>query len=522
MVIVQIAGGLGNQLFKYAFSRMLALKMNTELKFDLSLCEKNKNSHHEWYQLSAYNIPQNFATPEELASINENDWVILDGLPKNIRLTDNIYIQGSWLQQEIFFIEIADIVRREVTLKNPLTKVASEWAEKILSADCPVSLHIRLGDYLSPAWRTGGGMLLPCDYFDKCIVALKNFSPSLTLFVFSDDIKWAKENLKFDFPTHFIEGCECAHEEMHLMSLCKHNIIPMSSFAWWGAWLNQNPDKKVFIPEWYNCNMVNNMVKVPLDPNKRPIIELPPLLSVVIYVENDYILLERILQGILIQPKSNCEIILVDASTDDSRNICRKYATIKNVTVLTVPRFINKFSAWNKGLEVARGDYVLFLSGKDILLPHAEKILTYICQDFFERYAQGQVNYATYETYDESFPNIICATQKFEEVDGGNFTINELPDTKFSLKTDQPFKDLPKTMEVNILADQKLMALATKGINNFLSTKFFKRKFLVDNKIWFKENAGVGMDAELLFLVDTFLATEKIIFVPQPFGGRLK
>lgn len=519
MVIVQIAGGLGNQLFKYAFSRILALKLNTELKFDLSLCEQSKNSHHEWYRLGAYNIPQNFATPEEIASITENDWVILDGGLKNIRATDNVYIKGSWLQQEYFFIEIADLVRHEVTLKYPLTKVASEWEEKILSADCPVSLHIRLGDYLSPIWRTGSAMLLPLDYFDKCIAELKKDLPSFTLFVFSDDMKWAKENLKFDFPTYFVEDCEHAYEEMHLMSLCKHNIIPMSSFAWWGAWLNKNPDKKVFIPEWYNCDMANNMVKIPLDMNKRPIVELPPLLSVVIYVENESFLLENILQGFLMHQKSNCEIILVDTSTDDSEKICRKYARAKNITVLTVSRFTNKFSAWNRGLNVARGDYVLFLSGKDIVFPNAEKILTDICQNFFEKYAQGQVNYATYETYDKCFPNLICTTQRLSLSADGNFLVNVLPTKKFSLETDSALIELKNTLSLNLTAEQKLMLLATKGVNTFVSTKFFKRKFLNENQRKFNETSD-NMNLELRFLVDAFLSTEEIVFTPQFFWGQ--
>ena len=521
MVIVQMAGGLGNQLFKYAFGRLLALKLNTELKFDLSLCEESKDSHHEYYRLGVYNIPQNFATPEEIASVNENDWVILNGELKNITLNDNVYVQGTWLQQEYFFIEIADIVRREVTLKEPLTKIAADWEEKILAADCPVSVHIRLGDYLSPAWRTGGAMLLPCDYFDKCIAELKKFLPSFTLFVFSDDMKWAKENLKFNLPTHFIEGCEYAHEEMHLMSLCKHNIMPMSSFSWWGAWLNKNPDKKVFMPEWYNCNMANHMIKIPLNIDTKPIVELPPLLSFVIYVENGSALLELVVRGILFQPKSNCEIILVDASTDDAYKICRHYAGVKNVTVLTVSRSTNKFSAWNKGLNVARGDYVLFLNGKDIVLSQAERILTDICQKFFEQYSQDKMNYLTYETYDKFLPNIICTIYKLESDDNGAFALSELPDQKFSIQTDGALINLNVIQELNLTAVQKLMGLAMQGINNSVGTKFFKRKFLSKNNIKFSESVD-DKDKELLFLVDTFLATDKIVFSPQLFWGHFK
>ena len=74
MVIVCIFGGLGNQLFQYAFGRYIAHKLNTEFKLDISICISSSNLHHNYYRLGEYNIVENFATPEEIASVNENDW----------------------------------------------------------------------------------------------------------------------------------------------------------------------------------------------------------------------------------------------------------------------------------------------------------------------------------------------------------------------------------------------------------------------------------------------------------------
>ena len=68
--------------------------------------------------------------------------------------------------------------------------------------------------------------------------------------VFSDDIPWCKENLIFD-NIIFIEGNK-DYEDLWLMSLCEHNIIANSSFSWWGAWLNENKNKKVVSPlNWF-------------------------------------------------------------------------------------------------------------------------------------------------------------------------------------------------------------------------------------------------------------------------------
>ena len=74
-------------------------------------------------------------------------------------------------------------------------------------------------------------------------------------FIFSDDLDWARDNLDFIDNKTFVELEKNIpdHEDMYLMSQCKHNIIANSSFSWWGAWLNQNPDKKIIAPKkWVN------------------------------------------------------------------------------------------------------------------------------------------------------------------------------------------------------------------------------------------------------------------------------
>ena len=522
MIIVQIAGGLGNQLFQYAFGRCLAYKYNTELKLDLTKMQGRENSHHDHYKLNYFNVQENFATPEEIAKMQLIEEFPVNGIPGSFipnifEVGDNKLLFGNW-HSEKYFVDIADIIRSEFTLKKPLEKNSAAWREKILSAECAVSVHVRHGDYLTCYSRNTRGVL-PIRYYQVCIEELQKNFPNLTVFIFSDDLEWCKENLKFDVPTEFVEGCEHSFEELYLMSLCKHNIIANSTFAWWGAWLNKNPNKKVFAPyTWHRGGFAGETVftegwiKIPVEYS----LSLPPMVSIIVYVNNCLPKLSVTLQSILVLFFRNYEIILLDASTDDSRKFCRQVAAMNNVNLLTIDPDTSKFEAWNKGLDIARGDYVLFFTGEDIIFTHILKSIS----DAIDTNIHD--NYLTFSTYDKFFPNIICSSQNLMEDADGNFAINELPDKKFSLNVDAALKDLPHMAEVNIPADQKLIALATKGINNFLSTKFFKRKFLVENQIKFKEKAGGGMDAELLFLVEAFLATEKITFVPQPFGGRLK
>jgi hypothetical protein len=60
---------------------------------------------------------------------------------------------------------------------------------------------------------------------------------------------WCKENIKLDNARYIDwKSGEKSFEDLHLMSLCKHNIIANSSFSWWGAWLNNNPNKIVIAP----------------------------------------------------------------------------------------------------------------------------------------------------------------------------------------------------------------------------------------------------------------------------------
>jgi tellurite resistance-related uncharacterized protein len=82
--------------------------------------------------------------------------------------------------------------------------------------------------------------------------------PRAIFFIFSDDISWAQENLHMEAPQFFVSHNTDAtdYEDLRLMSLCKHHIIANSSFSWWGAWLCQNPDKKIIAPkQWYRIDI---------------------------------------------------------------------------------------------------------------------------------------------------------------------------------------------------------------------------------------------------------------------------
>ncbi len=91
--------------------------------------------------------------------------------------------------------------------------------------------------------------MLTKDYYDKAVSYFQTKYGDVTFFVFSNDMEWAKQNIKAD-KLCFVE-CNTGKDswkDMYLMTQCKHNIIANSSFSWWGAWLNQNKDKEVIAP----------------------------------------------------------------------------------------------------------------------------------------------------------------------------------------------------------------------------------------------------------------------------------
>ena len=525
MIVTHIKQGLGNEMFQYAIGRSLAYRRNTELKLDITQTEAEKSFHHNYYRLGEFNIQENFATMEDIKSCVVVKEPVENFVPSILNAPDNSYLYGYW-QSEKYFSDIAEILQRELTLKAPIGEISNSWLKKILDVECAVSLHIRHGDYLMPNIRNDVGFL-PVNYYKACINALKEKFPQITLFVFSDDLAWAKENLNFGVPTEFVKGCERDSEELYLMSCCQHNIISHSTFSWWGAWLNSNPDKKVFAPTpWMrSANKLHDVIseswiKIPVNYEKSARENFSPFLSLIVFVENDANTIETTLSSVLSQNFKDYEIIIVDASTDGSGEFCRRFAGNFKVTFLQTSYSSGKFTAWNLGSECARGEYVLFMTGKDFIFNNAAEILAQYMYNYLKSIVEFKNGtYVNHKNYCEIFPNIVCATQKIAEDAAGTFTINGIPDRKFAVTVDSPFQNLNAATEIKIASAQKLVLLGTNQLNNLLGTKFFKREFLNENKIRFDEK--LGADAELMFLVNAFMHTENIVFVPQIFYGRL-
>src|SRR3989344_2522071 len=270
MVIVNLKGGLGNQMFQYALGRHLAEKNNAVLKLDttsLSKAEEIGNIYRP-FDLDAFNIKNEQATPEEIRALQypygliskfinnfklkilRRTFVEFD--EKILELKDNTYLDGYW-QSPKYFEAIRNILIAEFTLKSPLSPSSQALQAKILESTS-VALHVRHGDYVTNKRVFNENGICSVDYYKQAIDIISSKVTNPTFFVFSDDIAWVKANLPLPTETVFVSGeTISAPEELYLMSVCQHNIIANSSFSWWGAWLNQNGDKTVIAPTpWFD------------------------------------------------------------------------------------------------------------------------------------------------------------------------------------------------------------------------------------------------------------------------------
>lgn len=265
-----IMGGLGNQMFQSAL--YLANKDKCEgLYVDKSWFGRN-HSHNGYELENIFNLKKElkeislqesyFNYKKDIISkilfkikhkigfskVTNDKFIYKKNL---LTKTSSSYYIGYW-QSEKYFSDSKELIKKVFTFPEILDEKNSNLLNLINDRES-VSIHIRRGDYIGHPELDG---LAPLDYYEKSIDYIKERVENPIFLIFSNDIEWCRENfknIKNDFVYIDWNTKENSFRDMQLMSLCKHNIIPNSSFSWWGAWLNQNPEKIVIAPEkWFN------------------------------------------------------------------------------------------------------------------------------------------------------------------------------------------------------------------------------------------------------------------------------
>ncbi len=288
MIIVRLKGGMGNQMFQYAFARALAERNHDEVVLDAApLLDRTPRANFVFrgYDLDIFNINARltffsrcalrFPMPVLWAGMSVIVTYVKSvfGVQRFIRETDdfgvasiealsrtgNFYLDGAW-QNEKYFASIAPEIRREFTLREPFSARAQKLEDEI-RVGVSIGVNVRRGDFVT---------VQRVEYYQRGVKAvlerLRGVASASHIYVFSDEIDWCRENLKFPgMPATYV-GREYAgkkfSEYLSLLASCRHFIIPNSSFAWWAAWLGNAVDKMVVAPKQWDRTVTARSEKI--------------------------------------------------------------------------------------------------------------------------------------------------------------------------------------------------------------------------------------------------------------------
>jgi hypothetical protein len=278
-IVIRQISGLGNQLFQYAAGLYYAKRFGATMRLAVDLPSRSvTNGYARPFLLPQYaiDVPMPFLSKEErflfstrpqlqpfihLLKRVKHIQVYSEPLRRRNTLIDDIpvdpatrqlYLIGYW--QTARMVEAVEKeVRSHLQLRQPPAGRNAEYLSQIAGCACPVSLHIRRGDY---TLAVEGNIALSLPYYLAGIRFMQDHFADPTFFVFSDDLPWARAHLPAGLKMVFVEGNgdAASQEDLRLMSACRHHIIANSSFSWWGAWLNPRSDKLVYAPKYWHLH----------------------------------------------------------------------------------------------------------------------------------------------------------------------------------------------------------------------------------------------------------------------------
>lgn len=278
--IVKLMGGLGNQMFQYAFGKQLEKKHKCEVLYDLSWFELIKRKLLENpeefadtisvrnYALDIFpNLKTKFASEKEikkvcfprfnkirrLFGINPKSGIVLEKNafiyePELLEKRGSCYFEG-YFQNEKYFLDMKDELVKifELPELKPEDEYNKNLLQKIQSCENPVFIHVRRSDYIKLNW------VISQNYYKNAVQYIKERIENPKFFVFGvGDIDYIKT--KFDIGEEFEvigdnnKTNENFYEDLRLMMACKHAIIANSSYSWWAAWLSSHNKDIIIAP----------------------------------------------------------------------------------------------------------------------------------------------------------------------------------------------------------------------------------------------------------------------------------
>jgi len=265
IAVIMIDGGLGSQIFKYAFGLTVEKKMGLKVYYDLSWFQ-NVGKSIDGKSNRVYQLEMVFPSVK-LRHSNKNQTEILKKYFLHQNATPHLYsdliFSGNGpVYFNGYYANVKYFSYAESTLRNRLNfavfikRAAGDFLNIINKTENNIAVHVRRGDYVNSMHDT-----LTPEYYKSAINKLKEYAGvNPTLFFFSNDIPWVKEKiiplLSCDTVSYFYNGTnDSGYIDMYLLSNFKYIVISNSEFSWVPAWLSEISEKKIILPKkWFNTN----------------------------------------------------------------------------------------------------------------------------------------------------------------------------------------------------------------------------------------------------------------------------
>ena len=271
-IIVNLIGGLGNQMFQYATG--YAMSKDNDLTLKLDIRDFDNNYNHDGFQAKeAFKLKNQIISKKDLSTIQRfitnyyikklvkrslyikksNKFYIYRDpyeYDKNLKkIKTNIYLDGHWQHYKYFNKYKADLMKIFHFSKLDFTK--NPDLLNYLNHQNLVSVHIRKGDYISNKKNKSIFFNLEADYFCNAVNKISSQIQDPFFLIFSDDIKWVKSHIKFNTKNiYYVSSNDKAILDMSIMSQCRHHIISNSTFSWWPAWLKSKASIVIAPKKW--------------------------------------------------------------------------------------------------------------------------------------------------------------------------------------------------------------------------------------------------------------------------------
>lgn len=286
MIFLSYEGGLGNQMFQYAFGRFIEKRFEEEVVYDTSKYLHEKIEFRD-FELNSFNISKEWKHAETRKSrvsrfgilyyfylVITSVYLLVNKKRRKrdaklvgvkiyqfitnklgfyrVHFNEKLYlfdsltrkkiVRGMWFYPDIVK-SLGEELKDELTVITPLNLENEGMLNEIRSTNS-VGVHIRRGDYVQL-----GLVICDIEYYKRCMKRMADLVDNPVFYIFSDDIDWVKANLDTPYRLVFVDNHNSAPEDMRLFYSCHHFIMSNSTFSWWGAYLGRCPDKKVIVPE---------------------------------------------------------------------------------------------------------------------------------------------------------------------------------------------------------------------------------------------------------------------------------